>query len=314
MMRKKSSKLLIIYITNICNFKCKTCLREYGRHKNLPEEILENLLPEAKKLGYHKVAFTGGEPCLHPQFKKLVRMVVDNNMKFGFVSNGSLLEDYKFTITDFKESLFYAAFSLDGSTAEVHDLIRQKGSFEKAVESIRYFVSKGVNTNVAMCVNKLNMHQIGEVADLSNDLGAKMVRFGSAISTRFNKDIVLNNIEKIKCALLINRVKNKYKIPFVTLSSLRPSFNTVDFCSQLNKVTQITINPYGDAVFCCDTICDGAVVGSVKEIGLTEIFCKMQDIAADIKKARARMIRDNKRPVYLNTCEFCNNYLASYIK
>lgn len=313
-MRRKASKVLIFYITNVCNFKCKTCLREYGPHQNLDEEILENLLPEAKKLGYHRVAFTGGEPCLHPQFKKLVRMVVDSNMKFGFVSNGSLLENYKFTIDDFKENMFYAAFSLDGATAEVHDSVRQQGSFEKVVESIKYFVSRGVNTKVVMCINKLNMHQIEEVVDLSTNLGAKKVRFGSAIPTRFNKDIVLSNMEKIRCALLINRMKNRYKIPLEILSALRASSNRVDFCSQLNATNQITINPYGEAMFCCDTICNGAVIGSVKETGLTEIFCKMQDIMADIKKARARMIRDDKTPPYFNTCEFCNNYLANYIK
>ena len=309
----KQRMFLIFFLTNVCNFKCKTCLREYEPPKNLSLKIMERVLSEAKKFWHCRVAFTGGEPCLHPQFRQVIELVAQHGMKFSFVSNGSLLDKYTFLVDEFKDRIVYAGLSLDGATADVHDSIRQEGSFERVKESIKYFSSNGVYTKAKMCVNKLNMHQIEDVVKLSTSLGANITTFTGAIQTSFNKGIVLSDEEKMKCVARINKLRKKYNVPSRIHISLQASHG-VNFCRHLNYMPGITVNPDGEFILCCNIIRNGAAVGSLEKTGLVELYHKIRDTAFYLRKLRMRMLSTGKMEPGFNTCEFCNTYLAEYIK
>ncbi len=304
--------MVVLYITSLCNFRCKICLRENVPPKHLSLELLDKVLPMIKRLGHDFVSFTGGEPCLHPQFRQIVELVVKHGLKFSLVSNGSLLEEYKFLIEDFKSSIKHVTFSLDGTSAEVHDAIRQEGSFEKVKESIRYFLSNGVPTNTLMCINKMNMHQIEDVIKLSAKLGVD-VMFTTALQTSSNKDIVLSDMEKARCFVIIKKLEKKYNAHFIISNDLQAR-HTASFCNKLDRMRGISINPHGEVIFCCDTIRDGAVVGSLENEEFTELYCKVFDTAAYLKKLRVKMLSEGELEPGFNTCEFCNKYLAKFIR
>lgn len=307
-------KVLALIITNACNFKCQTCLREYDRVTHISLEILKQTLPEAKLLGFEDAALTGGEPCLHPQFEEIVELIIQNDGNVGLVSNGSLWEKYKFLAEKYPERMLFAAFSLDGATAEINDAIRQKGSFEKVIEAIKYFVGQGIFTKLVVCLNKLNKHQIEDVTKLATDLGIKAINFSSAIKTGFNQNIVLPDLAKIQCRAEINELKNKFpKMELNTMSALQ-GLGDVDFCNVLNYSEGIAINPQGEAIFCCDTLRDGAVLGSLKEKSFTELYCKALSVIAELKKIRAVLIKKRIFFEGFNTCEFCNKMLEKFIQ
>jgi MoaA/NifB/PqqE/SkfB family radical SAM enzyme len=305
-------KWLVINCTNICNFKCITCLREYDRSSSIPMALLEKAIPQAKKLGYTGVSFTGGEPCFHPQFEEMVGLFAAEGFNLGFVSNGSMPERYAFMYQKYRKNLAFAAFSIDGSTAEIHDGIRQAGSFEKVKETIGRFVNAKVFTKMATCINKGNMQEVGNLVRLALELEVKAVNFTAVIETNENKEILLSEAEKLAVIGEIEQARSRYRIELNIASSLRAS-QGVDFCRVLNELTDLTINPQGEVVLCCDTTRDGAVIGSLEQRSFLELYCMSLEKVTRMKKIRAIALATTTPSHNFNTCEFCNKVLCKDI-
>lgn len=312
-------KGLVLNITNKCNFECKTCLREYGRTRDLPLDLLKRIIPEAKLLGLERVGITGGEPCLHPDFKNIISLLVKNGIRFRFLSNGSLTEKYKFIIEKHKKWLNNIVISLDGATKETHNSIRHIHSFEKAIKSIKFFVSHGVNTIVHTCVCKKNFNEIEGIIDLSNRLGVNTVNLISMIKTPINKTLLLDEIEKIKVIEKVESLREIYNINIyhninIYLGSPADHSRGIGFCKKIRSLSDISINPKGELVFCCNTKRDGAVIGSLHEKPLSQLYQKALDWSDYLCKQRILMIRKGKVSPDFNSCEFCNKLLNERIK
>jgi organic radical activating enzyme len=87
-------------ITNRCNFHCDFCSCE-NRDKSLcmPYAELEEMMRLYKKLGMACVTITGGgEPTLHPDLSKLLKLLRYLDVEVGLVSNGSML--HRLTVSD----------------------------------------------------------------------------------------------------------------------------------------------------------------------------------------------------------------------
>lgn len=306
-------KWLVVNCTNACNFRCKTCLREYGRSSNVALSLLKESIPEAKKLGYTGVSFTGGEACLHPQFKEMVDLFAGNGFAIGFTSNGSLPGSYSFLYEEYRNNLSFASFSVDGSTAEIHDAIREERSFDLVNNTIRLFVEAGVYTKIVVCLNKMNRYEVDNVVKLAIDLGVSSIIFAAAIETSENKSILLSEPEKLKAIKEIEQARSRYKIEVNITSSLRAA-EGVHFCVVLNELSDLTINPKGEVVLCCDTTRDGAVIGSLEDNSFLELYCMSLDKVARMKKIRAIALTRTIPSHNFNTCEFCNKVLCKQIE
>lgn len=306
-------KNLALNITGQCNFQCRTCIREYGNSSDLDVGLLKQVLPEAIALGYGHVGLTGGEPCLHPDFEKVVNVIADSGATFNFVSNGSYPEKYSFLVKEHKENLRAANFSFDGATKETNDRIRQKGSFDNVIKSIRYFVVHGVETIVNVTLNKHNKHQLEGMAKLAADLGVKQVVFSAVIANSINQDMVLNDEEKRTCFSRLARLGSKYNILVFPGNPLMIG-SGVDGCVGISLLSSPMINPKGEFVFCCNTIREGAVVGSLKDRSFSELYKKALDMGQELRKIRTdRILASVSEPGFRN-CEFCNRYLRAYIE
>ncbi|MFH1182749.1 MAG: radical SAM protein [Candidatus Moraniibacteriota bacterium] len=306
--------MLIISITNACNFHCKTCLREHPNDiGHISLEIVEKALQEYKKLNAEPViGITGGEPCLHPDFEKIVEIIVQNGFYFRFVSNGSLLDKYKFIAEKYKKNAKLAAFSLDSSDKEIHNEVRDHGSFEKVKETIRYFSLEGIHTRVNSCLNRINIHQIEEIIVLAKELGAKEIYFMSAIKTLLNSKIVFTDVEKQRHKNYIYQLGRKHDFKVHVLSSLGNK-SGIEFCPALN-LEAIQVNQKGEVSFCCDIIGAGASVGSLENNSFGELYSKCLDLSCDLKKTRVKLLESGVVMEGFNTCEFCNLFLSRYIK
>jgi len=89
-----------IEITTFCNFNCKMCLRNFQKDKyqNMPlvqfEPLAKQVFPKIKKV----VLYGHGEPLMHPEFERLVKIArkyLPKDGKIDFTTNGSLLTPEK---------------------------------------------------------------------------------------------------------------------------------------------------------------------------------------------------------------------------
>ena len=82
-----------IELNNVCNLDCTHCFRSIYRGEGdksdlfLPLETLEKILVEGRALGYRHIAFTGGEPPMHPRFGEALDLVARHEFTYHFLTN-----------------------------------------------------------------------------------------------------------------------------------------------------------------------------------------------------------------------------------
>ena len=74
-----------------CNIDCAYC-NEYDKTSDpVPTPVLRRRIDKLKELGTSVVAFSGGEPMLHPDLDDLIRHIRSRDMMAGLITNGYFL-------------------------------------------------------------------------------------------------------------------------------------------------------------------------------------------------------------------------------
>src|SRR5215467_7968343 len=88
-----TSHPLLVQIIPIrrCNIDCGYC-NEYDKvSPPVPTDVLTRRIDKLKALGTSVVAFSGGEPMLHPDLDALIRHIRARGMMAGLITNGYFL-------------------------------------------------------------------------------------------------------------------------------------------------------------------------------------------------------------------------------
>lgn len=145
-----TSKGLHFYLTNKCNLSCPHCYM----FSSIPEEFevstdeVLQFLNAYKENGGVNVTFSGGEPTVRPDFETIVLYASHIGLKTRILTNGMLWDSEKIKrISPYIDSI---QISIDGFNEESNSKIRGRGHFQRAIETIEYFVRRGTNTSVAI--------------------------------------------------------------------------------------------------------------------------------------------------------------------
>jgi MoaA/NifB/PqqE/SkfB family radical SAM enzyme len=300
---------LPLIITNNCNFHCLHCIRGYARGENISLDLVKKILPQAKNAGYKGVSFTGGEPILHPSFQALVEVAVNNKMEFQFISNGWYWEKYKFILKN-KKFVGPLLFSLDGATKNVHDKIRQKGSYDRVIKAIRYFKAEGVSTGISVCFNQYNKHQTGQFIALAHKYNLDTIGFTVIIKTSFNKYLLLSENERMVIFSDLNNRLTSSKIKCVINYASFPIRHGLHFCLPMSRKSTFSINFKGEGIFCCNTTGAGQSLGSLYENSFTKVYSNYIKMYDYIMLVRKSLLRNKKSFKCFDSCEYCNAILS----
>lgn len=166
-----------VAVTYKCNLSCKFCYAGCSCTKKPLES--EMSFEEAKiilsKIRFDaevpSVSFTGGEPCLRDDLCDMVRFASDIGLRVNLITNGTLITE-QLAKRLRKAGLRSAQISIEGPSAEVHDMLTGvPGSFERALQGIRFLREQQVYVHTNTTINRLNMERVTEMADLAKSLG-----------------------------------------------------------------------------------------------------------------------------------------------
>ena len=171
------------HITHRCNLRCKHCYQEdYSAFQSM--EDIENVLDQYCTLlkAYNclgRLNITGGEPLTHPHLFEILRLAHSKGIKTGVLTNGTLIGEW-----DARKlkacHVDYVQISLDG-TEKIHDLIRGKGSFRKAVNGIYALKSQGIFTSISFTAQNTNLSELKKLAVFCYFLGVDKLWFDRVI-------------------------------------------------------------------------------------------------------------------------------------
>lgn len=171
------------HITHRCNLRCKHCYQDdYSAFQDMKdiENVLDQyctLLKEYNCLG--RLNITGGEPLTHPHLFEILRLAHSKGIKTGVLTNGTLIGEW-----DARKlkacHVDYVQISLDGME-KVHDSIRGKGSFRKAVNGIYALKSQGIFTSISFTAQNTNLSELKKLAVFCYFLGVDKLWFDRVI-------------------------------------------------------------------------------------------------------------------------------------
>lgn len=166
-----------------CNLRCKHCYQNNYKSEHLPPskllkiaQSLNGAMAKWKKNG--RVSLTGGEPFLKPELLFMLLDYFEKAKNFywvGLLSNGTLIDDEIALKLKTYKKISEIQISLDGSSEEVHDEIRGKNSFIKAVKALETLKKYGFSTSIMFTLHKKNKNDVIPILDLANNIGADAI-------------------------------------------------------------------------------------------------------------------------------------------
>lgn len=276
------------HITHKCNLRCIHCYQEdYNKDLNLQEikSIFYNYLEYLKVNNYKgHINITGGEPFLHPDFFEVLKLFDDNNISFGILTNGTLLNDEIMKKLIKYKKLSFVQISLDG-TKRMHDSIRGKGNFKKAINGIRLLNKYNIQSMVAFTAHKKNIHKLKSVIRLVKKEKVKVFWADRLIPTNTCEDI-LSTDQFIKMAEIMTKESKKARKCKKCVTDIRVNralmflggTDTIYHCSA--GITLLTILANGDLLPCRRL---PIILGNTLEKSILDI-CNTSKIIKYLKK------------------------------
>ena len=297
-----------IELNNVCNLDCTHCFRgiyrgnpEENKDLFLPLDLLEKILREAKPLGYHHIAITGGEPPMHPRFGEALELIAQHGYTYHFLTNA---RNFQKTLKDISTPLRRAklaglSFSLDGATEATHDGIRGKGSYKEVVSAVAACQALGIESSIVTTINRANRHEIDQLALLAAHLKVKQQLFGHQNPTEHNmdNDLILPLSEWRAVERDVARVMGEFRHDI----RMAVGFYTEYYlprCAPLS-LEDLNIDYRGRLTLCCqisnyrDLKGDGEdVVGDLRRESLPHLLSRLMDLIGQVHKERLQMTAD----------------------
>ena len=189
-MKNSNDEPIIMYVrvTDKCNSGCFMC--RYARGKgSFQIDMLkyDKLLDSIRKTGSFKmIRFTGGEPLLVTNLPLMIKKAKEQGLLTSIITNGYLMpNNYKELIDCGLDQII---FSLDGSSAEVHDKLRNfPNSFNNIISSIK--LVKEYNKDLKIRVNTVaSKYNIADLCSLYDLLAKNNIDSWSIIPIRTSTD------------------------------------------------------------------------------------------------------------------------------
>jgi SynChlorMet cassette radical SAM/SPASM protein ScmE len=206
-------------ITSSCNLRCKYCYffdnPEVTYHE-LPTEEWLKFIDEMGQCAVMDVCLAGGEPFIREDLPDLIEAIVKNRMRFSILSNGTLINDDIAEFIAKTKRCDSVQVSIDGSSAEVHESGRGKGSFDKAVRGIKILQKHGIPVTVRVTIHRQNVHDLENTAHfLLEELGLPGFSTNAAGyfgSCQKNSDNLLLSIKDRQIAMeILLKLNKKYQ-------------------------------------------------------------------------------------------------------
>ena len=193
--------IAIIDVSNRCNLRCPYCptgsKRKSGRDKKTIDlSHIERLLSDVGTYLISANLFNWGEPFLHPQICKVVKMFHEDHVATHISSNFNSLNKELIEETS-QSGLDYLTVSLSGISQEVYQQYHRGGKIDIVTENIKHLVACKRKYNKKRPIIewkyllfKHNIHEVEKAREISSKLGVdifRIVRGGGEEQATINK-------------------------------------------------------------------------------------------------------------------------------
>lgn len=303
-------------ITQLCPNYCIHCssCASWKTNQYLPFDLLCITIDQAVELGAKLICLSGGEPCVHPDFVKIVRYIHSKGLACYVYTSGIFYDGTSYQtlpdglLKDIFGSVDKMIFNYEAADSATYDSIMGTdfGGYYIMRESIKKVVKMNIQSETHVVPMKINCHQIPLIVDQCDKLGIERISFlrlvlhGRALE---NKDKVCLSEEEIKEVKKIIR-----EISMSKSVSIRLGIPFSDCTNRINCLAgtkKINIR-YDGVVYPCEAFKNDLPVNftetepeNIYKKPLGEIYCN----SSYLQEIRSKLVAFQN----MNTCENCIN-------
>lgn len=167
--------LVIWELTQACNLVCRHC-RASANPERCSEELTtgegKKLLEDIHAMGTPVVVLSGGDPLKRPDLTALIAHGAAQGLRMATIpaATDAITPE---VLTELKDAgLSQIAFSLDASTATLHDGFRQvNGTYRTTMQAIKWAQEAGLPVQINTTYSRYNLADVEAMIDLVSQLG-----------------------------------------------------------------------------------------------------------------------------------------------
>lgn len=143
----------------LCNLSCENCYIESNPKNDrlvyLTQEDVQPFMEELKSEAFETdlVGLTGGEPFLNPHIIEILDTILSCNIETLVLTNAvNVIKKHHANLLELKDKYGDALkmrISLDHYTADIHEKERGQGTFQKALDELKWLFDNGFNISIA---------------------------------------------------------------------------------------------------------------------------------------------------------------------
>lgn len=161
-------------ITRNCNLQCRHCVLGGRDNYELTTRKSFEVISHIVWHGGRNLSITGGEPFMREDLGLIIQKASLSGLKVELITNGILVSD-DFLVKS-GEFVNRIAVSIDGQM-NIHNHIRGKGSYEKAIHAIMRILNAGIDLSVYITLHKLNKDFIAPLVNELISIGVRSFHF-----------------------------------------------------------------------------------------------------------------------------------------
>lgn len=217
-------------LSRACNMKCAHCYEDAGSKGKAElnkQQILEGLEKMART-GVTSIAFSGGEPTVHPHILDFINKANELGMFPAMATNGYILSKDEECQKYVDNGLQFVQISVDGLKAETHDSFRGvTGAWEKAIQAVKNCVNSELFVEVATTATTYNIQEIPKMMKFMREIGVDWFMIYNFIPTGNGENIVHMDISPQKRLKLLETAYDENGKGDMQVLSTAPQFAPV---------------------------------------------------------------------------------------
>jgi sulfatase maturation enzyme AslB (radical SAM superfamily) len=164
----KNTESIDLYVNYVCGLRCTHCFVGDLLNTNLemPISLALAIVEECAKSGVKTITILGGEPTLYKDIIQLINLIIEKNIEVRIVTNAQK-SFYKMVEKLSPEILtkLHVCFSIDGSSDEIHNAIRGKGTFQNLMKGLRISKKHNISASAIASISMDNYFDTLSIID-----------------------------------------------------------------------------------------------------------------------------------------------------
>ena len=262
-------KKIYVEITNICNLKCAFCPDTKREKEFMKAQDFSIIAKKIKGFTNLITLHVKGEPLMHPELDKILRLCEENNLQVNITTNGTLLKE--------KRNILFNNSALRQLNISLHSLNQNeemKESYDEYLKNIFEAVDEltSLNKNLYISYRLWNLKNISE-----NDENHSIL---NKLQEKYNMENLKEIAKENEFVELSKNIFLNQDIEFSWPNIDGKIISEYGTCRALRDQIAILVN--GDVVPCCLDQNGEIKLGNIFENSLEEIL--NSSLSKSIKK------------------------------